>query len=118
MDPVMLNEARQEEMKCLESVGMHELVPQEPCWAAGGGETPVGAKWIDISTNSDGETFVRSSFVARDLREKVDKREHLVAATPPLDTLKSLLAISFRGNLKAISSSSRGSGRARASVGS
>lgn len=49
--------------------------------------------------NPDGETFIRSRLVRRHFREKGDQREDIFAMTALMDTLKSLLALSFKDNL-------------------
>lgn len=64
------------------------------------GNPPVGTRWVDVINNSHDETIIRSRVVARSFAENGDKRENLFTATPPLDTLKSLLALSFREGLK------------------
>lgn len=88
MGPIELNAARQEQSQHIDQVLMHEQVPEEECWGEMG-KSPIGARWVDIVNNSDGETFIRSRLVARDLREKGDNRAELFVATPPLDTLQS-----------------------------
>lgn len=55
---------------------------------------PIGTRWVD------GETLMMSRMVATGLREKGDTREGLFAATPPLDALRCLLALSFKEGLK------------------
>lgn len=55
---------------------------------------------MDVVKNADGQAFIPSRFVSRDFRKRGDNREDLLAATPPLDLLRSMLALSFRGNLK------------------
>lgn len=49
---------------------------------------------------AEGDTFIRSRLVARAFCEMGVKGEDVFAATPPLDTLKSMLALSLREDLK------------------
>lgn len=62
----------------------------------GRGKPPIGVMRADVINNPDGGAFIRIRQVARDFREKGQKREDLSDATPALDTLKSMLALSFR----------------------
>lgn len=61
--------------------------------------SPIGTLGIDIVNTSGGEKFIRSRLAARDFKENGDRREDLFAKTPPLDMLKSTLALPFRENL-------------------
>lgn len=88
MDLVEFSTARQE-----------RIIKQRHCWDVQGrsgcwketGKPTIGATRVDGTKHPDGETLVRSRFVARDSSDKADKRDDLFAATPPLDMLKSLL---------------------------
>lgn len=77
MGPTELNEARQEEFVYIDKIGMREEIPVNNWW----GETRkplTGAMLADV---------IRSSLVARDLREKRGQTEDLFAAIPPVYAL-------------------------------
>lgn len=61
-----------------------------------GGNRETTDRYYVVGCHQDGETFIRSRLVAMNCRDKGGKIEDLFAATPQLDTLKSMLALSFR----------------------
>ena len=101
MDPEELREAREEELSYIDKIAMYEEATLDECWRETG-KSPIGTKWVDVLKDSDGRKFVRSRLVAKDFREKDDRREELFAATPPLDTLKALLSLAHRDGLKVL----------------
>ena len=63
-------------------------------------EAPTGTKWVDVMTmNDDGEEFMRSRLVARDVRPRHGRpdRPDLFAAMPPLETKKMPFIMTFAG---------------------
>lgn len=67
---------------------------------AGSGKPPLNTRKVGAMDNSAGEELIRSILFTRDFKEKDDRREDMFAATPVLDTLKSMLALPIRENLK------------------
>lgn len=78
---------------------MCEEVPLEAFWKDA--EKPLTrTRWVDAIQTSGSETLIRGRVVARHCTERGDKRADLCGATPPLDTLNSLLALLFKEALK------------------
>lgn len=67
------------------NIGMYDEASLDACWAEPG-KSPFGTQWVGVVKTSDGERGV--------------KREDVFAAAPPLDTLKSLLALPFKDGHK------------------
>ena len=89
-DPVLLEEARKEEVQFMEKIGVWEPATGEEC-VRKTGRPPITTRWVDVDKGRDGEVLVRSRLVARDFKTKGDDRGFDVfAATPPLE-LKRLL---------------------------
>ena len=53
--------------------------------------TPIGTRWVDINKGDTVHPEFRSRLVAQEI--KLDKREDLFAATPPLEAMKLLLSL-------------------------
>ena len=69
------------------------------------GKPPIGVRWVDINKGDNVHPEYRSRLVAKEL--KLDRREDLFAATPPLEAMKLLLSLAVtegvgfrRGNKK------------------
>ena len=83
--------------------GVYIKVPIEQCWKETG-KDPIGVRWVDINKGDEEIPDYRSRLVAQEI--KVDKREDLFAATPPLEAKKMLLSwvvtkgIGFKEGLK------------------
>lgn len=90
-------EARQEELsgKCCVWT---EVETQEAWGRTGAG--PIGARWIDINKGGEDNPNYRSRLVVKEVRNGA--QEALVAATPPLDSIRFLLSLqrSNRNKLK------------------
>jgi hypothetical protein len=80
----------QERWKSSEKHGVYVKVPLEECWKETGRE-PIGARWVDINKGDKEKPEYRSRLVAQEI--KVDEREDLFAATPPLEAKKMLVSI-------------------------
>ena len=90
-DPKLLREARMEEVKFMELVGVWEPSTWEECLQKSG-RPPITTKWVDENKGRDGKVLVRSRLVARDFKVKGDDRcFDVFAATPPLE-MKRLLS--------------------------
>ena len=61
------------------------------------GKEPLGIRWVDINKGDNVHPEFRSNFVAKEI--KVDKREDLFAATPPLEAKISLLSMAVTEGL-------------------
>ena len=62
-------------------------MPVSECWEKTG-KAPIGIKWVDVNKGDEGNPEYRSRLVAKEI--KVDRREDLFAATPPLEALTML----------------------------
>ena len=69
---------------------MYVKVPIEQCWQRTG-KGPIGTKWLDVYKGDKVNPDIRSRWVAQEIR--VDKREDLFAATPPLEGKKLLFIL-------------------------
>jgi hypothetical protein len=90
LDPRMVKEAREEELKFMKKIGLFELVPVEDCWKSTG-KDPITTKWVDVNKGSTERPDVRCRLVARDFKPKGEAiRADLFAAMPPLEAKKLL----------------------------
>ena len=85
----MVVKAREEEMNEFRIHGVYIKVPLKECWDTTG-QGPIGTKWIDINKGDKLHPEYRSRLVAQEI--KMDKRNDLFAATPPIEALRCLLA--------------------------
>lgn len=67
---------------------MHHKVPLKECYDKAG-EEPVGTKWLEIHNGDEDDCKIRARLVAQELVVL----ETIVAATPPWEAKKVLLAI-------------------------
>ena len=70
--------------------GVYVKVPLGECWKETGRQ-PIGKRWVDINKGDEDNPEYRGRLVAHEI--KVDKREDLLAATPPLEAKKMLVSI-------------------------
>ena len=87
--------AQAEELRELDRRVWEEADLQE-CWDKKG-RTPIGVRWVDVDK---GFGVYRSRLVAKDFkpRSKINDKEGLFAATPPLELVKILLMKGARGH--------------------
>ena len=78
-------EAMQEELRQFVKLQAWQLVPL-PC-----GVHPIGTRWVDINKGDNVHPEFRSRVVGQEI--KVDRRDDLFAATPPLEAMKFLLSL-------------------------
>ena len=90
LDSKLVKQARTEEMKEFNKHGVYHKVPVKECWDKTG-KAPLGVRWIDINKGDDENKEYRSRLVAKEI--KMDKREDLFAATPPLEAKKMLFSL-------------------------
>ena len=88
----LIRKARKEEMTDFENNGVYTKVPMEECWKATGKE-PIGTRWVDINKGDEEQPEYRSRLAAKAIIS--DKREDLLAATPPLEALKLLISMAM-----------------------
>ena len=69
---------------------VYTKVPLQECWEKTGVQ-PVGTRWVDVNKGDKLHPEYRSMLVAQEI--KVDKREDLFAATPPLEAKKMLMSL-------------------------
>ena len=80
--------ARGEEIIEFHKHGVYRKVPIRESWEKTG-KAPLAIRWIDINKGDAENEEYRSRLVAKEI--KMDKREDLFAATPPLEAKKLLL---------------------------
>ena len=61
------------------------------------GKGPIGVRWVGINKGDEERPEYRSRLVATEL--KTDKRDHLFAATPPLEAFKILISMAMTEGL-------------------
>ena len=83
LDPENVEEAKLDEVHFMQEKRLWDVVP----WPKDG--CPVSVRWVDV-VMGDGST--RSRLVARDFRGLGRHRDDLVAATPPLEAVRAVLA--------------------------
>ena len=77
----MVNIARAEKMEEIKKHSVYDKVDEEEFWRISG-KKPIGTRWIDINKGDEVNPEYRSRLVAQEI--KMDKREDLFAATPPI----------------------------------
>ena len=82
-------EARLNEIEALIKMGVWEVVPLARCFTRTQ-RRPIKGRWVDINKGDDVHREYRSRLVAKEI--KLDKRNDLFAATPPLEAKKMLLS--------------------------
>ena len=75
---------------------VYDKVDIQECWDNTGKE-PIGTRWVDINKGDESNPDYRSRLVAQEI--KVDKREDLFAATPPLEAKKILLSLAVTSGI-------------------
>ena len=94
LDVKMVKEARSEEVKFMEELGVWERSSLEECRRLTG-KDPVSTRWVDIDKGRDGEVLVRSRLVARDFKTRGGANDFDVfAAMPPLEAKRMLIRMS------------------------
>ena len=89
MNPELVREARREELKCVRSRRVYEIVP----WSRAverTGKPPIRTRWVDTNKGSAGDPEYRSRWVAQEFRIGVDNS--LYAATPPLEAVREVIS--------------------------
>lgn len=89
LDDAGVRNARLEAIEQFYAHGVYEKLPTEKSWSATGNKR-IQAKCIDIDRGDEVHGEYGSRLVAKEI--KLDKRNHLFAATPPLEAKKMLLS--------------------------
>ena len=76
--------------------GVYEKVPVSEAWRVTG-RPPIGTRWVDINKGCEVFLEYRSRLVAQEI--KMDKREELFAATPPLEAKNLLFSMAVTKGL-------------------
>ena len=97
LDTEKVRAAREEELRELDRRVWEEADVQE-CWDKKG-RGPIGVRWVDVDK---GFGVHRSRLVAKDFkpRSKINDKEGLFAATPPLELVKMIIVKAARGDVK------------------
>ena len=95
LDPKLVRQARQEEMDYVHKMRLHDKVHTSECRRITG-KPPITVRWIDINKGDKECPNYRSRIVAREINTY--KRDDLFAATPPLEALKVILAMTASAN--------------------
>ena len=90
LDPELVRRAREEEMEEVRKHGLYEKRTIEECMRMTG-KKPIGVRWVDVNKGDSVNPDYRSRLVAKEI--KVNKREDLFAATPPLEAKKLLFSM-------------------------
>ena len=95
LDPTKVRAAREEGLKELDRRVWVEADVKE-CWDKKG-RAPIGVRWVDVDKGFD---VYRSRLVAKDFRprSRVNDKEGLFAATPPLEFVKMVTRWAARNN--------------------
>jgi hypothetical protein len=70
-------------------MGVYKKVSKNRCWLVTG-KKPIAVRWIDVNKGDDVTPNYRSRLVAKDFKNTVNME--LYAATPPLETLRTLIS--------------------------
>ena len=71
---------------------VYTKVPITECWD-NTGKAPIGTRWIDVNKGDNVHKEYRSRLVAQEI--KMNRREDLFAATPPLEAKKMLFSLAM-----------------------
>ena len=97
LDVKLLQAARQEDMEFVKERQIYEYTSVKDCLARAG-RPPVGTKWMETNNGDDQSPQYRPHLVATEVRRPWS--EKWFAATPPLGTLRLLVALAARGSRK------------------
>eukprot|EP00973_Karenia_brevis_P050911 7069815-Karenia_brevis.AAC.1 len=90
LDSKKVHQARQVEMQYVWDRGIYAYAPIQQCREETG-KGPVGTKWIDTNKGDETNPVYRSRIVATEYR--IHKKDSIFAATPPLESLRALMAL-------------------------
>ena len=85
-----VEKARLEELRQVYNHNVYTKVPLQQCIDETG-QMPITVRWLDVNKGDEENPEYRSRLVAQEIKR--DKREGLIAATPPLEANKMLLSM-------------------------
>ena len=88
LEPEKARKARKEEIEYIRKTNLYTKVDRKKATSLG--KKVVAVRWIDINKGDDISRDYRSRLVAQEI--KMDKREDLFAATPPLAVIAPSIA--------------------------
>ena len=88
LDPALVREGRDTEMKFSESMKVYERVPRSEQAQTGG--KIIGTKWIDVNKGDLDRPNIRCRLVGKEFRTTPD--DALYASTPPLEALRLIVS--------------------------
>ena len=95
LDPKEVKKARAEEIDYVNKMKLYTKVPISERYAKTG-KAQIAVRWIDINKGDAIDPNYLSRLVAREIN--THKRDDLFAGTPPLEALKSIIALTASGN--------------------
>ncbi len=90
LPPLLVQQARAEELKFMSEWGVWERAPISACWQETG-RAPIGSKWVDVNKGDAVKPLIRSRFVVKEIATY--KSDDFFAATPPLEAFRLLLSL-------------------------
>ena len=86
-------EARMDEIRALQDMGVWEVVPLSQCISKTG-KRRIRGRWVDVNKGDDQNENYRSRYVAMEIKHQhgASTREGLFAAMPPLESMRILLS--------------------------
>ena len=90
LDPKLVSEARQAEMRYFKRMQVYRKVSIRKCWHMMG-KAPIGVRCVDVIQQDNINPKYRSRLVAKDFKTSNDPE--LYAATPPLEALKLIISM-------------------------
>ena len=101
LDPKAVKDARKLEVEYMHNLGVY--VPATMAEAQAAGCKPIPTRWLDTNKGDEANPNIRSRLVAQETRRRStiaeDDMASVFAATPPLEALKLLFAMSMSGQL-------------------
>ena len=94
LDPMLMSQARREDIKYFRSMGVYEKVKVDESRSVTG-KGPIAVRWVDINKGDSRVPNYRSRLVAEEFNTGVN--HDLYAATPPSECLRLMLSILASG---------------------
>ena len=93
LKPEKVIDARMDEIRALQDMGVWEVVPVAECEQNTHGR-PIRGRWVDVNKGDDQVEVYRSRYVAMELKHQYGgaMRDGLFAAMPPLEGMRLLLS--------------------------
>ena len=85
LDKQLATQARRVQLAFYKKMNVYTKVRREP-WMK-----PISTRWIDNNKGDDVKPNYRARLVGREIKR--DKREYLVAATPPIESIRMIVSV-------------------------